>query len=520
MSPSNSHVLALCPVGEVLCIDPCTETHQDGFVALPSRALSEPDMRTPSPRRPIRQRAGTLLREGEHRDGSPRYRFRLRLADGSKSERYDVPAGMAEKEARKFVVTIQKREDKDHLIYEKKVAAARAHAEKRGQAYPGETADAWHARFLKTRGEGPRADSGYRWRKWIHPHIGSKPMADISKDDVEVIRDTLDTAIAALLKDGRGAGRINAKTALNIWATLTTAFKYACQAKQKDLRVRTDNPCLGVLAPEKGDSRRKAYIYPKEFLLLAACKAVPLEWRELYTIACYLYLRPGELIELRWGDVDLEMGHVAVTRALDWTSKEVKPPKTRNGIRNVPIPATLMPLLVRMKEGKKDEEKVVPILEQTGKDHSAEMLRDHLKTAKVTHARLTADTSTHMPINFRSWRDTGITWLAMSNVDVGKMQRRAGHDSLETTMGYVKVAEDLTGAAGVPFPELPEALIGLVCRDVRPGLGEPADATSQGPESAQSPAADPLWTSQWTGPYAFLGKMAAEAVPAQGFEPR
>jgi hypothetical protein len=50
-----------------------------------------------------------------------------------------------------------------------------------------------------------------------------------------------------------------------------------------------------------------------------------------------------------------------------------------------------------------------------------------------------------MHVGFRSWRETGITWLALAGVDVTKTQRRAGHDHITTTMGYVKQAEDITG---------------------------------------------------------------------------
>jgi|CZKU01.1.fsa_nt_gi hypothetical protein len=64
-----------------------------------------------------------------------------------------------------------------------------------------------------------------------------------------------------------------------------------------------------------------------------------------------------------------------------------------------------------------------------------------------------------MMVNFRSWRDTGITWLALAGVDVAKMQRRAGHDSISRTLGYVKMAEDLTGSIGEPFPALPATLL-------------------------------------------------------------
>lgn len=54
----------------------------------------------------------------------------------------------------------------------------------------------------------------------------------------------------------------------------------------------------------------------------------------------------------------------------------------------------------------------------------------------------------------RSWRDSGLTWLAISGLGVDKISRRAGHDMIQTTMGYVKQAADLTGDLGVPFGPL------------------------------------------------------------------
>ena len=99
-------------------------------------------------------------------------------------------------------------------------------------------------------------------------------------------------------------------------------------------------------------------------------------WRELY-----LYLRPGELYELRWKDVDLDLEIVSISRAFDWEDREVKPPKTQNGIRDVPIPFGLLPLLTRMLREKASlsptgdkqwlEEKVVPIMSVTGENRGA-----------------------------------------------------------------------------------------------------------------------------------------------------
>jgi hypothetical protein len=68
--------------------------------------------------------------------------------------------------------------------------------------------------------------------------------------------------------------------------------------------------------------------------------------------------------------------------------------------------------------------------------------------------------------SFRSWRDTGITWLALAGVDGAKMQRRAGHDDIKTTIGYVKTAEDVSGSIGEPFPPPPACLVSPDAIDV------------------------------------------------------
>jgi hypothetical protein len=87
----------------------------------------------------------------------------------------------------------------------------------------------------------------------------------------------------------------------------------------------------------------------------------------------------------------------------------------------------------------------------------APLFREHLRAAKLTRERLFENTATTLMVNFRSLRDSGITWLALAGVELPRMQRRAGHDNIQTTLGYVKMAEDLTGKIGAPFAPLPFA---------------------------------------------------------------
>jgi integrase len=333
-----------------------------------------------------------------------------------------------------------------------------------------EDADRWFERYnayQKELGSSDADKKATRWRKWIAPKIGDMPMASVTRNDVEDIRDALDTAIEEWKRDGAAHAKgtaISGKTAMNVWSCLTSSFKAATDGKRRDLRVLDGkpNPCLGVLPPGDKDSRkarRKTFLYPREASALIACRDVPREWREVYVLALYTYLRPGELVALTWGDVDLDAGHVNVTKAWDYSTSTVKKPKTASGVRKVPIEASLRPALERMKQGKARGDLVVPQLGAFGEDHLAQQFRKHLLLADVDRAELHESTRTHVQANFRSCRDSGITWLAMTGLGVDKIMRRAGHDMVQTTMGYVKQTEDLTGDLGVPFAPLPTSLL-------------------------------------------------------------
>jgi hypothetical protein len=52
-------------------------------------------------------------------------------------------------------------------------------------------------------------------------------------------------------------------------------------------------------------------------------------------------------------------------------------------------------------------------------------------------------------------RDSGITWEALLGTPVERIQTRAGHEQLSTTIEYMKAVEDLHGKFGTPFAPLP-----------------------------------------------------------------
>jgi hypothetical protein len=184
----------------------------------------------------------------------------------------------------------------------------------------------------------------------------------------------------------------------------------------------------------------------------------------------------------------------------------VKAPKTSNGVRRVPIEAALVPLLARMREGKWSGELVAPLLSECDAvttdgrratvDHLAVLFRDHLKAAGVERVELHESTRTHVQSNFRSWRDSGLTWLAMTALGVDKIMRRAGHDMVQTTMGYVKQAEDLTGDLGAPFAPLPDELVTGKQPEPSPNQDPPRPNDETPPPSKGSGGGLAFWSTR------------------------
>jgi integrase len=115
--------------------------------------------------------------------------------------------------------------------------------------------------------------------------------------------------------------------------------------------LATVNPTSGLRLPA-AQGRRDRIASPKEASALIA--ELPEADRALWATALYAGLRRGELMALRWEDVDLAAGVLHVERAYDPKAHEFISPKTRAGARAVPIPAALREHLIahRLRSGR------------------------------------------------------------------------------------------------------------------------------------------------------------------------
>jgi integrase len=98
-----------------------------------------------------------------------------------------------------------------------------------------------------------------------------------------------------------------------------------------------NNPTLRI---EKPAVRCKVRVIASPVEAAARLAALDPQDRPLWATAFYSGLRRGELVALRWEDVDLATGVLHVRRGWDAVEGEIAP-ESRQGRRDVPIPAVL-----------------------------------------------------------------------------------------------------------------------------------------------------------------------------------
>ena len=317
-----------------------------------------------------------------------------------------------------------------------------------------ETLNEWAVRWLDARTErglaSVRQDRG-RFNKWISPVLGTRPVADVTRRDLEGFVEQLDADVRA--------GKLAWKTAINTWGVVSKMFSDACRSKRLDLRVRDDNPARDVQGPDRGADRVGPYLFPREFGAIMRCARVPMRWKRLIALSTYLYVRRGELAAIDIASVNVEQGYVHVHQAEN-EAGAIKSTKTEDN-RRVPIEPTLVPMLRAMKSEATTGRLVAAM---PPRESLAERLRKYVQFACEdagipVREELLADDETRRPLSWHDLRHTGVTWRAVRGDPPKKIQRAAGHSDSRTTDIYINEAEVFDLAAfGQVFAPLPDDL--------------------------------------------------------------
>jgi len=148
---------------------------------------------------------------------------------------------------------------------------------------------------------------------------------------------------------------------------------------------------------------------------------------ELVRVAAYAGLRVGELLALRWGDVDFAGSAITVARAMS-LGIESSPKSGR--VRRVPLPAQAAAALKRLKRRRDFTSQADRVFcNALGRTLDGSAVRKRFKRAR--------DSAKLRPLRFHDLRHTYGSLLAAAGIDLVSIQSVMGHSALSTTSRYL-----------------------------------------------------------------------------------
>ena len=269
-----------------------------------------------------------------------------------------------------------------------------------------------------------------RYRELVRIHIAP----NIGTELVQKLRPvSLSTLYAKLQRDGRAkGGGLAPRTVGHIHRIMHRALGHAMQWGIVSRNVAS------VVEPPK--------VVPAEMEILSADQVNStlrtLRGAAMYPIVLTAFstgMRRGEILALRWRDVNLDAAKIQVERSLEETKAGLrfKEPKTRHGRRNIALPSSLVAelrghwraqqeLRLALGVGKAAPDDLVFCTPDGGPRKPNSITREW---SRLTVAK-------KLPkVSFHALRHTHVSQLIASGMDVLTISRRIGHASPTITLG-------------------------------------------------------------------------------------
>ena len=192
-----------------------------------------------------------------------------------------------------------------------------------------------------------------------------------------------------------------------------------CRWRRREVAV---NPTIGLSLPAVRLGRVRIASPAEAEQLLAA---LAMRDRALWATALYAGLRRGELMALRWCDVDLDRGVLKVAQAWDPKERRMVAPKSAAGSRRVPIAAALRAYLAPLSVARAtDTERLV--FGDGGMPFSATTLYERaLRAWKRVGVR---------PICLHDCRHTFASLMIAAGVNAKALSTFMGHATISITL--------------------------------------------------------------------------------------
>lgn len=258
-------------------------------------------------------------------------------------------------------------------------------------------------------------------RVWLVPILGDRQLDRVSVEDIEDLMRTM-----------RAAG-VGDKSIRNYVGTLSAMYRYATHPRRRWAPI---NPCDALELPPADTTSEIRFLTLTELeALVSAAQGGSHEAvdRALYLTAAMTGLRQGELIALRWCDVDWQAQRIRVRR--NHVLGEFDTPKSRRGSRSVPMTTRVageLDRLHRASQWQQDEDLVFAEPENGEPLRRGALMRRYRRALKAAQLE-----PTH---RFHDLRHTFGTAMAGAGVPMRTLQEWMGHRDISTTQRYADYA--------------------------------------------------------------------------------
>ena len=299
--------------------------------------------------------------------------------------------------------------------------SAKLDMSKVGQYTVGQWMDVWFENYAKIKVR-PSSHQTYRGyiENHIKPNIGSIPLNKLTSLELQKLyKKLLGNGRVERIESKKQPKGLSAKTVRNINQIICSALNLAIEQ-----RLILTNPADACALPKL--EHREMKTLPVEQLTSFLREAKESGVFEMYYIELATGLRRGELLGLKWSDIDLKHGNLRVQRQIARIDGEIveAPLKTKNAYRTLPLSADAIDVLKTQKKKCGNSQYVFP--SPTGgpisPDSVLHMLHRVLKRAGLPKVR------------FHDLRHTFATLALQNGVDIKTVSGMLGHFSAGFTL--------------------------------------------------------------------------------------
>ncbi len=321
----------------------------------------------------------------------------------------------------------------------------------------GDWMDFWYQNFSKPKLR-PTTQACYEGRIYTHiiPEIGQIPLNKLTQNDLQQF-------YARLKKGGRkkhvdkfGEG-LSDRMVRSCHTTCRTALEKAVT----EGLIRT-NPAIGCKLPPKKAKEMQVLTPPEIIRFLIQAKEEG--YYEMFLLELTTGLRRGEILALKWRDLNMQTGELHISRQVVKVGKDVivSMPKTKSSIRTILLPPDMVAILAELKPTVTGEWMFPsPVNEGQPRNPTALYHRFQVILKRANCKR----------VRFHDLRHTFATMALENGMDIKTLSAMIGHVSAETTLNIyshitdtmqqqaaIKIDREIGGTdAQMPEPTTPKA---------------------------------------------------------------